>query len=210
MLIMMPGHAASCLDTGKLSASSSVHSICFGSFIAVQHNSVSFCSCKTVYVIGTPVTLYCPSSELLTDAVAFSDTVAPSVQFQRSFQDASNATDDVDGLASILDDQEISFQKTNNNTLFVAESDVLGTGKVFGDAASFADAGSLRSQGFADFTYFAEDYVGAIEHRQHEIKRCAQARGVEAQRRAGRALDHGHHESHLRSRRVCRELFFDF
>ena len=72
---MMPGHASSCVDTGKLSASSSVHSICFGSFIAVQHNSVSFCSCKTVYVIGTSVTLYCPSSELLTDAVASSSAV---------------------------------------------------------------------------------------------------------------------------------------
>ena len=111
---------------------------------------------------AVPTDLYASSlARFLTDAVAFSDTVVPSVQFQRAFQDASNATDDVDGLASILDDQEILFEKTNNNTLFVAESDVLSTGKVLGDAASFADAGSLRSQGFADFTYFAEDYVGA-------------------------------------------------
>ena len=75
MEIIMPGNTSSCVDTGKLSASSSVHGICFGSFTAVQHNSVSFCSCKTVYVIGTPVTLYCPSSEFLTDAVASSSAV---------------------------------------------------------------------------------------------------------------------------------------
>lgn len=101
-------------------------------------------------------------SKVLADSLIFSDTLAPSIQFQRAFQDASNATDDVDGLASILDDQEISFVKTNNNTLFVAETDVLEMGKVFEETASFADAGSLTSQGYCDLSYFASDYVGAV------------------------------------------------
>lgn len=100
-------------------------------------------------------------ARFLSDGVAFSDTFASSAQYSRSLLDAANATDDVDGLASILDDQEISFVKTNNNTLFVSESNVFGVEKFIGDAASLADAGSLRSQGYADFTYFAEDFVGA-------------------------------------------------
>jgi len=33
--------------------------------------------------------------------------------------------------------------------------------RAFTETTSATDAGSLRSQGYADFTYFAEDYVGA-------------------------------------------------
>jgi hypothetical protein len=33
--------------------------------------------------------------------------------------------------------------------------------KVLTELVPSTDAGSLRSQGYADFTYFAEDYVGA-------------------------------------------------
>jgi len=43
----------------------------------------------------------------------------------------------------------------------VTDTDLIQFGKVPSDLASLTDAGSLRSQGYCDFTYFAEDYVGA-------------------------------------------------
>lgn len=101
-------------------------------------------------------------SKVLADSLTFSDTLVPTIEFERSFQNTAGVTDDVDGLASILDDQEISFVKTNNNTLFVAETNVLEMGKVFEETASFADAGSLTNQGYCDLSYFASDYVGAV------------------------------------------------
>ena len=33
--------------------------------------------------------------------------------------------------------------------------------KVFANAASVSDSGSLRSQGYSAFSFFAEDYVGS-------------------------------------------------
>ena len=37
----------------------------------------------------------------------------------------------------------------------------IGFNRNFTNTASSTDAGSLRNQGYADFTFFAEDYVGA-------------------------------------------------
>ena len=88
---------------------------------------------------------------------------------------------DVDGEASVLDDQEMQFIKNTTNiatitevialaTTFnrafadsfgVTDGDVLDFGKRPSNTASMTDAGSLRNQGYADFTYFQEDYVGA-------------------------------------------------
>lgn len=48
-----------------------------------------------------------------------------------------------------------------SDTLAVSDVKSLGPNKVLNELASTTDAGSLRSQGYADFTYFAEDYVGA-------------------------------------------------
>ena len=41
------------------------------------------------------------------------------------------------------------------------DSTVLKLGKVFANTASVSDSGSLRSQGFSAFDFFAEDYVGS-------------------------------------------------
>jgi len=41
------------------------------------------------------------------------------------------------------------------------DSTVLRMGKVFANTASVADSGSLRSQGYSAFSFFAEDYVGS-------------------------------------------------
>ena len=101
-------------------------------------------------------------SKTFADSIVLNDDLGASIVYERDFYNTANVTDDVDGLASILDDQEISFVKTNNNTLFVAETDVLGVGKVLEETTSFADAGSLVSQGYCDLSYFDSDYVGAI------------------------------------------------
>lgn len=158
------------------------------------------------------------------------------ISFSKSLNDYLNATDDVDGAASILDDQEMQFIKQRTDLGSVADSfafamsyvrsytdsykaldkitfgfgkslletsrfsdsktfvvgkqladsygsrDVLA--KVMGrpltdnaraidteafafnkartDAATLSDSGSLRSQGYCDFSYFSEDYVGTF------------------------------------------------
>ena len=172
-------------------------------------------------------------SKALGNAAAAGDSFYRQVDFTRYFSDGVGFTDDVDGAASILDDQEMQFYKFNSDTARIAEqiqralarsitdaaalsesaqislnkteadaattqdaasvstgksvadssviSDALARafgnqltdasaagdsianepGKRLSNTTSFADAGSLRSQGFSDFTYFAEDFVGA-------------------------------------------------
>ena len=95
--------------------------------------------------------------------------------------ETSMVTDDLDGEASTEDDQDIFFVKTcadigaASDTFRRAagylraftengattEFQVKLTTKASSDSAAFTDAGDLRSQGYCDFTYFAEDYVGA-------------------------------------------------
>ena len=174
-------------------------------------------------------------AKALSDAPAASDAIN-TVGTTKLLTDGVSFTDDVDGTASILDDQEMQFRKnttdgagvaetffrqvdydrafsdssgaTDNDELTVGKSlsdalsasesinmvtgkqiydipvasetlakaitkspfldsallgdaTVVASGKVLLDLASSTDAGSLRSQGYADFTYFAEDFVGA-------------------------------------------------
>ena len=150
-----------------------------------------------------------------TDGTAFSE--AHRVDITKQFYSAVSASDDFDGAASLLDDQEMQFVKAVTDAagvgdfievfLFVNRNpqDILNIGehrfvdlyrpmvdsgyvresiskttlrqrvnvltfsdslnasmtKVKDDTASFTDTGSLRSQGYSDFTYFSEDYVGA-------------------------------------------------
>lgn len=54
-----------------------------------------------------------------------------------------------------------AFSKYVSNVVFVQDSVALYPSKVFSDMIPVQDAGSLRSQGYCDFSYFAEDYVGA-------------------------------------------------
>ena len=135
----------------------------------------------------------------------------------KSLSDTVGFTDDVDGAASILDDQEMQFHKARTHVASVSEvferqvdyiraftnssntsdstnmvtgkhiydipvasetlakslarlrsdsallgdATVVSPGKVVLDLTSSTDTGSLRSQGYSDFTYFAEDFVGA-------------------------------------------------
>jgi hypothetical protein len=135
----------------------------------------------------------------------------------KNLGDTVGFTDDVDGTASTLDDQEMQFHKTRTHVASVSEvferqvdytraftnssntsdstnmvtgkhiydipvasetlakslarlrsdsallgdATVVTAGKVLLDLTSSTDTGSLRSQGYSDFTYFAEDFVGA-------------------------------------------------
>ena len=108
-----------------------------------------------------------------TDAIAFQQITV--------FNDIVGVTDDIDGAASILDDQEMQFVKNTTNTsaitdLFtrvvafnrtftdpttMTDNESWSLGKGITELPSLTDAGSLRSQGFSDFTFFAEDFVGA-------------------------------------------------
>jgi hypothetical protein len=99
----------------------------------------------------------------------------------KSLANLVDATDDIDGAATTQDDQELQFAKVTTNTAAltdalliemtfnrafaetfgVTDGDVLNFGKRPSETTSMTDAGSLRNQGYADFTYFQEDYVGA-------------------------------------------------
>lgn len=103
------------------------------------------------------------------------------IDFTKFINEQTFATDDLDGEASAEDDQEIDFIKTRSEIASVTdlftrevtysreftengtadESAVKLTTKVHADSGVTSDSGSLRSQGYCDFTYFAEDYVGA-------------------------------------------------
>lgn len=70
-------------------------------------------------------------------------TDAPSLSFQKSIADSMTATDDIDGDATLLDENNINFEKFRQETIAVAQS------------------GLLVNQNFIDTNlYFAEDYVG--------------------------------------------------
>ena len=194
------------------------------------------------YIIGSPTEILATFdlfastlAKSFSDSSSASDAFERQVDFSRAFNDSVFFTDDVDGAASILDDQEMQFFKFTNDAAFIGEeidivtefnrdfadsaastdsaarftskvltntfgvtdnknvltskhiydipvvSDVLAKStssarsdsallgdadtfalnKLLQDLTSTADAGSLRSQNYSDFTYFGEDFVGA-------------------------------------------------
>ena len=154
--------------------------------------------------------------KVFTDVSATSDVIN-TLGLGKNLSDTVGFTDDVDGAASILDDQEMQFHKARTHVASVSEvferqvnydrvftnssntsdstnmvtgkhiydipvasetlakslarlrsdsallgdATVVSPGKVVLDLTSSTDTGSLRSQGYSDFTYFAEDFVGA-------------------------------------------------
>lgn len=123
-----------------------------------------------------------------TNVASALDTFIRVVAYTRTYADAAGATD-VDTLTigknesddtSFTDSSTTDFGKLLSDTPVVEDALALrvtlapflnSTGitdtadvvpnKVILDSTSLTDAGSLRSQGYSDFTYFAEDYVGA-------------------------------------------------
>lgn len=96
------------------------------------------------------------------ETFSISDAFASVRAFQRSLSDAINATDDIDGEASLLDEQVMQFIKSRNDFVGTTDLTAIGVVKARTDALFTADAGSVLSQGYTDnMTYFSEDYVGA-------------------------------------------------
>ena len=78
------------------------------------------------------------------------------------------ATDDVDGVASIEDDQVAQLFKIVGNTSQIADSEVKLANKVVTDTAQIGDSGAIFAlvQDYTvDSTYFLEDYVGTSQTR---------------------------------------------
>ena len=94
----------------------------------------------------------------LQDTYYASDAAART--FGKFLTSSITATDDLDGEATTEDDQEIQFFKVLNHIAGATDAKALTFGKILAHTAASSDAGSLRSQNYCDFTYFAEDYVG--------------------------------------------------
>ena len=125
----------------------------------------------------------------VTDVAAVGDLLDRVVAFVRSFEDAAQITDattfDAGKVLSetgLFTDSDIRFDQTKEledspaveeliskeftpepkqDSFAVIDDFSKSPGAVKTDSASFTDTGSLRSQGYCDFSYFAEDYVGA-------------------------------------------------
>ena len=188
----------------------------FDQMAATDSNYLGFAKVLTDAVSGISDHSARGTGKALSDAPVASDTVY-SFGVTKPLTDAATFTDDIDGAASILDDQEMQFRKIKSNIASAAETftrqvgynrlfsdnsiasethyvvtgkhlsdtpvatetlaksltrqrsdsalfgdaSVVTSGKVLLNLASSTDAGSLRSQGYTDFTYFAEDFVGA-------------------------------------------------
>jgi hypothetical protein len=101
------------------------------------------------------------------DSAATNDEIY--TEFLKALGDTSFASDVIDfangksliNIANTSDKKYVSFSKSTLDSATVSEICVNALTKTRLDLASTTDAGSLRSQGYVDFTYFAEDFVGA-------------------------------------------------
>jgi len=60
----------------------------------------------------------------------------------------------------VVDSPVLQFTASQQDSGFVREESVKSVNKNLTDSPSSVDVGSLRSQGYCDFDYFAEDFVG--------------------------------------------------
>jgi hypothetical protein len=67
----------------------------------------------------------------------------------------------IEDIGVLFDAPAWSVQRLSADALTLASLTSIRPDKGRADQAAFSDAGSLRSQGYADFSYFSEDYVGA-------------------------------------------------
>ena len=104
------------------------------------------------------------------DAVVISDLFSRQVEFRRSAEDPLSLTDDnnikqcgkaLSEFPRFEDQVARAAQRTASDDALISDLRVLTPGKTRTEQATLTDAGSLRSQGYCDFSYFAEDYVGA-------------------------------------------------
>lgn len=86
----------------------------------------------------------------VSDTASFSDDFQRVLIFLRSLSDSASAAD---AIAS-------SLSKPTSDAFAASELIVKSAGLVKANLASVASSGTLRSQGYCEFSYFAEDYVG--------------------------------------------------
>jgi len=72
--------------------------------------------------------------------------------FGKSFSDAVSVSDAITKTVTKPFADSVSTSDSFSRTVDYNRS--------FSDSVSTSSSGSLRSQGYCDFTYFAEDYVG--------------------------------------------------
>ncbi len=127
-------------------------------------------------------------TKITTNVTTVADSFARVVAFIRTFSDNPGLTDtDTIEVGKVLSENPV-FSDTNyvnfgkllgeipsvsevfslqialgtlSETPGITDSADIVPNKVFTELPSLTDAGSLRSQGYCDFTFFAEDYVGA-------------------------------------------------
>lgn len=102
------------------------------------------------------------ASKPFADSLSAQDTFTRSVTSSRFFTDQVFLTDDINGLASIDDDQTMLFNKFVTHTVFTSDSDPrLSLTKNITDSGAVSDSGELYAQGYMNnMDYFALGYVG--------------------------------------------------
>lgn len=95
-------------------------------------------------------------SPLYSDTVTISDASSVIAFGISKFFADSFALNDLSDAAG----PTFSFADFTNNAISTSDSSIVASTKVFSDSFSSTDSGTLISQGYCDFTYFAEDYVG--------------------------------------------------
>lgn len=63
--------------------------------------------------------------------------------------------------SSAADQKSLHVSTPHSDSSVVSDAEFRAPNKVLTELAATTDAGSLKSQGYSDLTYFAEDYVGA-------------------------------------------------
>jgi hypothetical protein len=105
-----------------------------------------------------------------TDAFAVTDLFYRLVAYVRNFEDTAAFSDHLSyDSTKLLSDVPIINEQISKDLakapitdqFAVTDKPSLGAGLVKQDSTLFTDTGSLRSQGYCEFSYFAEDYVGA-------------------------------------------------
>ena len=100
-------------------------------------------------------------NKLVEDSCNAQDTFTRSVTSSRFFTDQVFLTDDINGLASIDDDQTMLFNKFVTSTIITNSDPRLSLTKNITDSGAVSDSGELYAQGYMkNMDYFVLGYVG--------------------------------------------------
>lgn len=119
-------------------------------------------------------------TKYLTDAASFVDTLSFNTSkplsdtfsvsesevysFSKALSDTFYVTDDIDGNASVEDDQNMSFTKKRTDLAFALDNLLVKSiAKPVSDTTIASESGIVRGQSYCDLSYFLEDYVGFLE-----------------------------------------------